>query len=999
MNLPPLAEVFRSLHDRGRTASVIERVAVVVLPVALGLLTLVAVLFWQDRYPDDTATAMPIRVVEATSADESAAAALARLANVRTAAHTDTRLSTQPFWLLVAVPEIGAEGKTLALSSRHARQYVCWDVRALDRPFAVSTRAQQDESLRLSKSGFALPLAALPAGAREVLCEGRFAGPARIRAELWDNAALAAAEAGFYRSSGLLEGGILVLAAFVFLVALINREWLYVLFAGWLVANFQLAAISAGFDWAWLGRAVPEGWILPMRKGWIATYCVLTIGLLGKLFAADLAQLRSRWLLVPVQWSGALVFLAALAPFEVFLPIMWSCVVVGVAVIGFLLACILRKTRSPVALWYGASLAVTLGSGFYEVVAAAFSLKVFIGSINSVTAALASSLLSALAVAAQFRSEREQRLAAQAESQRASSKLEATYKAIPIGLFTANASGDLLQVNPAFRALVDAPGSSALAWSALFPEYDWHLVVASATVGTARELEVRRGPSGEGARWFIVHATRSGEVIEGSLQDVTERKTASDRLRFLADHDPLTGMLNRRGIELAFKRMRRQRTPRPSALAYLDLDRFKLINDLYGHPAGDEVLRQLCERVRSHLADDEAFARVGGDEFVLLFENCPIVRARALCGALVEAIEREPFSIGDKAFQLKGSIGLIELDSQLSFRDAVATADRACREAKAGGRGHVVTYEQSAAPFHERLEELRLIARLGQGAEADSLFLEMQPILSIDRPQESLNFEVLLRMRDESGKTIPPGKVISAAENNGRMATIDRWVLEQTLSWIDVNRTRFNATHFVCVNLSGSSLNDERFIEDAFAMLSSHPRSAPLLCLEITESVALHDLHNTGRFIDRAKTLGAKIALDDFGAGYSSFSYLRDLPADAVKIDGGFVRGVSAHPANVAILQAIIELSHNLGMKTVAEWVEDLETLELLAELGADYAQGFVIARSQPAEAMLVARSSADFITDEAVRRFVGQRRTPRREAPALPLAFGSRGRRAGGAA
>jgi EAL domain-containing protein (putative c-di-GMP-specific phosphodiesterase class I) len=169
-------------------------------------------------------------------------------------------------------------------------------------------------------------------------------------------------------------------------------------------------------------------------------------------------------------------------------------------------------------------------------------------------------------------------------------------------------------------------------------------------------------------------------------------------------------------------------------------------------------------------------------------------------------------------------------------------------------------------------------------------------------------------------------------------------------------------------------------------MLSSHPLAASLLCLEVTESVALHDLQNTGRFIDRAKSLGAKIALDDFGAGYSSFSYLRDLPADALKIDGAFIKGASSHPANVAILQAIIELTHNLGMKSIAEWVEDLETMELLAELGADYVQGFAIAKSQPGERLVQAKSSAEFIEDLAIRRFVQERRGFRK-APA-PIRF-----------
>ena len=325
----------------------------------------------------------------------------------------------------------------------------------------------------------------------------------------------------------------------------------------------------------------------------------------------------------------------------------------------------------------------------------------------------------------------------------------------------------------------------------------------------------------------------------------------------------------------------------------------------------------------------------------------------------------------------------------------MATADRACREAKAGHRGRVVAYERDTALFQDRIDELRLIERIGQGLDDDGLFLEMQPIMSLDRPLESLNFEVLLRMRDRENRIIPPGKIIKAADNNGRMAVIDRWVLEKTLAWIDQHRERFTATHFICVNLSGSSLNDERFVEDAFSMLSAHPKSASLLCLEVTESVALHDLQNTGRFIDRAKSLGAKIALDDFGAGYSSFSYLRDLPADALKIDGAFVKGVSSHPANVAILQAIIELTHNLGMKSIAEWVEDLETMELLAELGADYAQGYAIARSQPAERLLEAKSSAEFIADEAIRAFVHGRKALRK--PPAPIRFLLGGRAASG--
>jgi diguanylate cyclase (GGDEF)-like protein len=980
--------------DGGLAVRALHAFAIGAVPTVMAALTLTSLVFWPDRYAAESPAAIPLRVIEAEHG-QTPDRVLPQVGQAPVASFVDTRLSTRPFWMLVHLEGAGERATTVAFPSRHARKVTCWDARDLNAPLAQADRGQTDGVMRPVKSGFAIEFAEThvpPA----LLCEGLYEGPARIRAERWDSGEFATSAAAFHREAGLLEGGTLVLAAFVFLVALINREWIYVVFAGWLVANFQLAAISAGFDWTWLGQAVPESFILPMRKAGIAFYCLLTIGLFGRLFSADLKQLPERWMLVPVQWSGiALLIAAFVAPFAIFLPIMWTSVAFGVSVIAYLLVRLLSTARSPVAMWYGASLAVTLVSGLYEVLAAASGVKVLIGTVNSVTAALASSLLAALAIAAQFRVEREKRVAAEAESLRASSKLESTYQAIPIGLFTADEGGALVQTNPAFRALA---GLSEDAWrpfwSDVFPDHDWKSVL-SVAADSPRELEVHRGgaPNGE-ARWYVVHATRAGDVIEGSLQDVTERKTANDRLRFLADHDPLTGILNRRGIEMAFTKLRRRRNGRPAALAYLDLDRFKLINDLYGHPAGDEVLRQLCSRVRSHLADGESFARVGGDEFVILFHDAAILRAKAICTALVEAIEDSPFNIGDKAFQVKGSIGLIELDREISFRDAVATADRACREAKAG-RGRVVAYERDTEPFRDRIDELRLIERIGQGLDDDGLFLEMQPIMSLDRPLESLNFEVLLRMRDKENRIIPPGKIIKAADNNGRMAVIDRWVLERTLRWIDEHFERFSATHFICVNLSGSSLNDERFVEDAFAMLSAHPKASSLLCLEVTESVALHDLQNTGRFIDRAKSLGAKIALDDFGAGYSSFSYLRDLPADALKIDGAFVKGVSSHPANVAILQAIIELTHNLGMKSIAEWVEDLETLELLAELGADYAQGYAIARSQPAERLLEARSSAEFITDGPVSAFVHGRKAIRK--PPTPIRYLIGGRAASG--
>lgn len=254
----------------------------------------------------------------------------------------------------------------------------------------------------------------------------------------------------------------------------------------------------------------------------------------------------------------------------------------------------------------------------------------------------------------------------------------------------------------------------------------------------------------------------------------------------------------------------------------------------------------------------------------------------------------------------------------------------------------------------------------------------MQPIMSLGDPYGSLNFEVLLRMRDTDGSIVPAWKIIPAAERNGRIAAIDKWVLTATLEWLEANAQHLKHSSYVSVNLSGGSLNDEKFIEEAFAILARHRTSVQRLCIEITESVALHDLANTQQFIDGLRKFGAKLALDDFGAGYTSFSYLRRLPADAIKIDGAYVKDLLAHPANQSIVQAIVDLTRNLGMKCIAEWAEDIPTLDALAEMGVDYVQGYVISEPLAPERILLGASAADFILDPRTVRFV------RDELPAI---------------
>jgi diguanylate cyclase (GGDEF)-like protein len=611
-------------------------------------------------------------------------------------------------------------------------------------------------------------------------------------------------------------------------------------------------------------------------------------------------------------------------------------------------------------------LAVVLFSGLFEVVAAAAGTREFLGAANSVTAALISSLLVALAIAEQIRHERQQRLKAEAA-------LRSTYDAIPIGLFTLDAEGYIAQANPALTTMLGANPSRGgrERWSDYFGDEAWLGMQKILQDGKTQEIELRsKDPNNP--RWFFVKAAAAQGKVEGSLQDVTERHEATETLRYLAENDPLTGVLNRAGIERALESAyARLDDGQTFALAYLDLDRFKLINDLFGHVAGDEVLRQVCRRADGMLGDRNPIGRIGGDEFVIVFQDTTMKIATAICRSIVDLIGRNTYNIEDKAFQVKASIGLVEVNRAMLVKDAIAMADRACRDAKEGHHDGLMVYASNAPAFTQRKRELRVIERVGSGSAPEGLFLLMQPIMSLRAPAESLSFEVLLRMREPDGTVLPALDVVSAAEKNGAVALLDRWVLQRTLEWIGRHRAQLGKTRFASVNLSGGSLNDEKFVQDAFALFARHSYAAERLCVEITESVALHDLENTRRFIHRAREFGVKLALDDFGAGYTSFSYLKELPADAVKIDGSFVTGLNSHPANLSIIQTIVELAANLGMRSIAEWVEDRTTIEALARVGVDYVQGYAIAAPQDPERILNTASAADFIRDEGLARYV----------------------------
>ena len=872
-----------------------------------------------------------------------------------------TRLSTNRFWFSLKGQDIATSGGwVVEFPSKHALSIECWD-QASGQALGAASRSESFGGLQLSRSGFAL---AVPAQADRIswICSSPFRGPAKISAQLWSREALAAEQRDFDRTAWMLEAGVGVLVLFMLVNTLVNRSALYLVFSGWLLLGLSMAEISLGSDFRLYTPWLEPDHVIGLRQWTVTIYYALTIALFSTMFSRELARLRSDSALRGLQLSAvAITVLGPFLSFEHALIMVWIATGLGSAVGLVLLLSILVKAPTRTAFWYGASIVVTLASGLAEVVSA--GLGSVVAGINSFTGVLASVLLTAAAVAEHMRAER-------LSKQRAERDLKTAYEESPIGLFTAAPDFAIVKSNPAFGTLLSGTdyGSSARTVAALgtVVQEKFRMLLAGPAnqpIDLEAEIGAQEGPS---RKWFALRASKSDEGnIEASLQDISERVQAVQRLEFLASHDTLTECLNLRGLEHAVRRLK---TP-PGALAYFDLDRFKLINDLYGHRLGDVVLQQVCARLRAHLLPQDLLARVGGDEFVVVFATSDVARAQLVCEALTQDIASKPFAIGKQKFTLGISGGVVGSNGsqKLPFKELVSSADTLCRMAKKQGTTRLVVMESSDHFLNLHHEELELIACLQRGETPPGLYLVMQPEISLTRPFDSLNFEVLLRLRKADGTMLPAQLIIEAAEAHGKSAIIDRWVVSTALSWVETHWDALSTTHFVGVNLSAGSLNDAAFIDELFSLLQAYPRALSKLFLEITETIALTDMKSMQSFIDRARAMGAKVGLDDFGAGFSSFGYLRGLSADALKLDGSLVKGSAQNPAGAAIITSIGRLVEDLGMKSIGEFAEDLPTIQVLVEAGIHYAQGYGISKPVSPDAILGAKSSAEFIQDPEI--------------------------------
>jgi diguanylate cyclase (GGDEF)-like protein/PAS domain S-box-containing protein len=443
---------------------------------------------------------------------------------------------------------------------------------------------------------------------------------------------------------------------------------------------------------------------------------------------------------------------------------------------------------------------------------------------------------------------------------------------------------------------------------------------------------------------------RAGNLIGAVMvfHDVSKERRLHRALHYQASHDALTGLINRREFEnrltTAVESVRQDADCR-QALLYLDLDQFKLVNDTCGHPAGDQLLKQITGVLQSRVRTGDTLARLGGDEFGILLGNCTLDQAMRVAETLRQAIRDYRFIWQDGVLAVGVSIGIVEITGDTpTVASVMSAADVACYAAKDQGRNRVQLYKPDNVP--ERHREMHWVSKLTRACDEGRFELFYQPIVAIGKnSDEREHFELLLRLRDENGARVAPAEFIPAAERYNVMPSIDRWVVRQALDRV-VHRVSSGVKPYtVAVNLSGTSLNDERFLEYLIAELSARDLAPGAMCFEITETAAIANLGNAVYFMRELKSRGCHFALDDFGSGLSSFMYLKTLPVDYLKIDGQFIENVTRDPVNRSMVEAISQVGKAMGIQTIAERVESAEVLAELGRLGVGYAQGFHIAK------------------------------------------------------
>jgi diguanylate cyclase (GGDEF)-like protein/PAS domain S-box-containing protein len=435
------------------------------------------------------------------------------------------------------------------------------------------------------------------------------------------------------------------------------------------------------------------------------------------------------------------------------------------------------------------------------------------------------------------------------------------------------------------------------------------------------------------------------------MHDVSEVRGLAQQMSYQAAHDGLTGLINRREferrIEQSLHSVRDEDTTH--VLCYLDLDRFKVVNDTCGHMAGDNMLREISALIKEEVRESDFVARLGGDEFGMLLIGCPLKKARQIADDVIRAVQDYKFVWQDKIFSVGVSVGLVEIGRESgSMKDILSAADSACYVAKQRGRGQAHVYSSKDEASARQRGEIHWLGLLQTALRDDQFQIYTQPIISVSgKTEDGPAIEVLLRMNDDEGRPVLPKQFINAAERYQLMTSVDRWVVQATLAAVGQGVIRLPENRCCSINLSGQTLGDPTFLEFVVDCLDHSHVDPAQICFEISEAAVMSDLEHTRRFVGVVHGMGCKFGLDDFGRGIGSFASLQDLSIDFLKIDGAYTHGLEEDSLNQQVVSAITRLSKTVGFAVIAEQVEEQEDFDALREAGVDFIQGYYVQHPQ----------------------------------------------------
>lgn len=868
-----------------------------------------------------------------------------------------TRLNETPYWTYASIPPRGhVQYEQLFFRSRHLVQSSCWfDMISGDLLEATLDNNQG----RLLSTNYAHQ-----GDVRGVLCQFSFVGPASLEIGLQTlqdfNASLVFSES----RQSFLEGVLYLMIGMVAVAAFMTRSSLFVCYGFWLFASLRLAALSEGWDHSLFGFELGAQALIRARMCALAMYFTTTVLITWHLFENIR---RESWLGVLRALQGAslvLLLLALFFPYKTFLELFWPVSLVGVCVVAWVVVQNFFEKRNKVAVYYLAAMLITLAGAVAEVISAWLNHSFLLDYLNSAAVTVLASLMTAVALAEFLRKAQWQQQLAARQISLAHERLENVFNIAPSAMFTCSDQGDLIKFNKQFTDLfLNRDGKPILDF--LQPARLASVFNMLERPGKSSRREVPVTSRDGLTRWYELVVSRDNSELVGMVADFTARKDKELALQYQATHDELTGALNRRGLQNSIHNRLAKRASNFTFFC-VDIRQFSRLISACGLAVSDQLLKVFHTELYRYMSAYGEIARIHVDQFVVLVSQSDIVKAEEAFNGFLEKIEATPLQLEGRSIQTSVLATLVFQGLVDNVLDVMETVEVSMRESilRVKQRNNVekVVFEQSQTK--RLLEQSRTIRRLDDRQLPAGLTLAWQPILALNQQDAPVYAEALLRIKGEDGKLNSAGFLLEACERGGHTAFLDNWVLSQSLDFLSEHAHELRKLSVLSINVSPRSLNDEIFLQDTLALITRHQAQASKLCLEITEVGAVLNLQAVQHFIEQVRGLGVRIALDDFGAGYSNFRYAIDLHADVIKIDGSIIQNICQSTESHAVSTAIVGLAHDLGCKCVAEWVEDLHTLREVKELGVDYVQGYLVSPAIECTRFLGLNSLLDLIVE-----------------------------------